>query len=286
VYDQKAVRRRRAVLGLLVACSLILLTAYFGEGASGGLHSVQRGVLEVVSPIQEGASRALKPLRDLFGWFGDTLNAKGQRDSLKKQVVLWRSEALANQNAQQEANQLRGILRLDRSASLSQMGPVTARVTGRSPTLWYSTITIDRGTADGVRAEQPVITSDGLVGTIETATANSSVVRLITDQESGVAATVTTSGVNGVVQAAAGDPNDLRLEFIRSAERIRVGQNVITSGTTTTRYPSLFPKGIPIGRITKVDPAELDLYQRVHLSPFAQLRQVSFVQVLTKAGGR
>ena len=62
MYD-KSVRRRRITVALLVACSLLLLTAYFGESAGGGLHSVQRGVLEVVSPIQDGASRALKPFR-------------------------------------------------------------------------------------------------------------------------------------------------------------------------------------------------------------------------------
>ena len=61
------------MLGLLVALSLILLTAYFGESGSGGLHALQRGVVRRCSPIQEGASRALKPVRDLFGWFGDTL---------------------------------------------------------------------------------------------------------------------------------------------------------------------------------------------------------------------
>src|ERR1700754_4909664 len=76
----KAVRRRRAVLVVLVAASLILLTAYYGESNDGRLHSAQRGVLGVLSPIQEGASRVFKPVRDLFGWFGDTLDAKDQRD--------------------------------------------------------------------------------------------------------------------------------------------------------------------------------------------------------------
>ena len=71
----RAVRRRRAVLAALVLSSLILLTAYFGESSGGGLHAVQRGAMEVLAPIQEGANRALKPFRDLFGWFGDTLDA-------------------------------------------------------------------------------------------------------------------------------------------------------------------------------------------------------------------
>src|SRR4029450_2979598 len=81
----RAVRRRRAVLAALVALSLILLTAYFGESAGGGLHSLQRAPSGVLSPVQEGATRALKPFRDLFGWFGDTLDAKSERDELKKE---------------------------------------------------------------------------------------------------------------------------------------------------------------------------------------------------------
>ena len=87
MYD-KTVRRRRAVLALLVVLSLILLTAYFGEASGGRLHSVQRGFLTVISPIQDGANKALKPVRDLFGWFDDTLHAKGQNAELRKQVAI------------------------------------------------------------------------------------------------------------------------------------------------------------------------------------------------------
>src|ERR687897_249574 len=76
----KVVRRRRAVLAALVILSLFLLTAYFGESSSGPLHAVQRTTMEIVAPIQEGANRALKPFRDLFGWFGDTMDAKDERD--------------------------------------------------------------------------------------------------------------------------------------------------------------------------------------------------------------
>ena len=79
----RAVRRRRAVLVVLVTASLILLTAYFGESQDGRLHSAQRGALGALSPIQEGASRVLKPFRDLFGWFGDTIDAKDQRDEAR-----------------------------------------------------------------------------------------------------------------------------------------------------------------------------------------------------------
>ena len=283
MYDQqKAVRRRRAVLGLLVVCSLILLTAYFGEGAGGGLHAIQRGFLEVVSPIQEGASRALKPFRDLFGWFGDTLDAKSQRDQLLKQVRQLRAQAIADQGALRRATELEGLLHADRTLSLTQMRPVTARVTVRNPSVWYSTIVVDRGSSDGVHVNQPVVSADGLVGTVTTVSPDSSVVTLITDHTSGVSATDNQTGVTGIVQPAVGQPNDLRLDFIRHGDRIKAGQDIVTSGTTSARLPSLFPPGIPIGRVTTVDTQELDLYQRVHIQPFADFRRLSFVQVLTQ----
>ena len=95
------------MLALLVGLSLVLLTIYFGESSGGGLHSAQRSVLSVLSPIQEGASRALKPIRDLAGWFGDTLDAKSERDKLEKENRQLRAEAVAAQAARQENAQLR-----------------------------------------------------------------------------------------------------------------------------------------------------------------------------------
>src|SRR4051794_22573633 len=286
VYDsKKAVRRRRAVLGLLVACSLILLTAYFGESAGGGLHAMQRGFLEAVSPIQEGASRALKPVRDLFGWFGDTLDAKKERDELRKELEASRKEAIANEAAAREAAELRKLVGLDEELGTDQMGPVTARVITRSPTLWYSTVSINKGTSSGVRMDQPVINGDGLVGTITSATSNAAIVTLITDHTSGVSTVVNESGVAGVVQPAVGKPDDLLMQYIRRGDRIEKGQSVVTAGSTSQRYESLFPPGIPVGTVSNVDDTELDVYQRVHVKPFAQLRRLDVVQVLTKPQG-
>ena len=96
MYD-KTVRRRRAVLALLVVLSLLLLTAYFGEAPSGRLHGVQRDFLTVVSPIQDGANKALKPVRDLFGWFGDTLTPKASATSCASRLDKLRRELVADQ---------------------------------------------------------------------------------------------------------------------------------------------------------------------------------------------
>ena len=84
MFDKKVVRRRRAALAVFVALSIAVLTAYFGESSGGFFHALQRGAQEAFAPIETGASRALKPVRDLFGWVGDTFDAKGENKELQR----------------------------------------------------------------------------------------------------------------------------------------------------------------------------------------------------------
>ena len=290
MYD-KTVRRRRAVLGLLVVSSLILLTAYFGERSGGALHNVQRGILEVVSPIQDGASRALKPVRDLFGWVGDTVSAKGDLKDTRAERDQWRDEAIRNRTAAAQNDQLRALLFLDKQPkSLKPYGPVAATVIGSSPTLWYVKITINKGTSSGIHENMAVIASDGsgdtnagLIGKIDSATGNASVVRLITDSTSAVAARNVDNTVTGLVQPTPGNPRDLIMKYVAKDQPVARGQIITTSGTTSKRadLPDVFPPDLPIGRVTRVDdPGAAD--QLPHLRPFVDITRVQYVQVLTK----
>jgi rod shape-determining protein MreC len=288
VYD-KTVRRRRAVLALLVVSSLILVTAYFGESAGGGLHSVQRGILNVVAPIQEGASRALKPFRDLFGWAGDTVDAKSDLEKVRKDRDSWQQQAIAAQAAERENTQFRSLLGLERQLSLDDYGPVTARVIGKSPTLWYATVYLDKGTSAGIEKDMPVIATDGsdsgtgLVGKVAVASRNGAVVRLITDSSVSVPAVTVKEGAAGDVAPKVGNPRDLILKYTRRDDVVRRGDVVVTAGTTSRRpdLQSLYPPGLPIGAVTRVDEQGTDA-QEVHLKPYVDLRRIEFVRVLTK----
>jgi rod shape-determining protein MreC len=282
VYD-KTVRRRRAVLALLVVLSLILLTAYFGEAHGGRLHSVQRGFLTVVSPIQDGANKALKPVRDLFGWFGDTLHAKGQRDQLLKQNDKLRRELIANQSEKSSYQQLLAMYHLDNRLSVSDYRPVTATVVFKSPNLWYSTVIVDKGTSAGVRLNDPVINGEGLVGKVTQAASDGAQVSLITDSSMGVSARIEATSATGIVQPKVGDPNDLLLQYLPANTSVNLGQYVVTSGTLSSPNDSLYPPGIPIGQVTSID--EESAYKSVNVHPLANLHNLDVVQVLTSASG-
>jgi rod shape-determining protein MreC len=285
VYD-KTVRRRRAVLGLLVASSLILLTAYFGESAGGGLHSVQRGVLDVVSPIQEGASRALKPVRDLFGWAGDTLDAKGQLKSVRRDRDALRSQLVATQAKLRDSTQLKDQELLNRTVGLADNAPVRARVIAKDPNLWFDQVTIDKGTGSGIQRNQAVINGQGLVGRVTEVTGSTAIVTLITNHTTEIGGKISISGVQGLVGVEAGHPTDLVLGSLSSKDEVSRNQIVVTSGTTSKvgRYPSPYPRDIPIGRVTRVDDLGTD-DEQAHVAPFADLRRLDLVEVLTKRDG-
>jgi rod shape-determining protein MreC len=282
VYDRKVIRRRRAALALFVGLSLVLLSAYFGEGPGGVLHGVQKGAQEVLSPIESGANKVFKPFRDLFNWVGDAFDATDENKKLKKELAQARTELAQARSAQRENEQLRAMVDLRKEPGFPQgLDPVTARVIARSPTDWSSTIQINKGTSDGVNEDDAVITGDGLVGRIEQASGGTATVQLITDGESNVSAMAVPDGTSGVVRTPVGDPDDLQLDFVRRVNNVKKGQTVVTSGFKSGRLQSLFPRGIPIGTVRDVDRDELETYQRVHVDPFADFRRLDLVQVLT-----
>lgn len=276
---RKQVRRRRAVLTLLILGSFLLLTLTYGQ-SSGGLQS---GVSTLFSPLQSVTDRALKPARDAISWFDETFEARGENSRLKDELIAVRRQAVAGQEALQENGQLRKLVELDRGPALAESAyePVTARVIARSPTVWNSTVTIDVGSGDGVEVDDPVISGDGLVGLVASAQGGSAQVKLITDHASAVSAKVVPGGVQGVLRPDVGNPDDLILDFIDSTRDVHGGQAVVTSGWRAEGLASLFPPGLPVGEVTSAPIVEQEASQQVHLRPYADMANLDLVQVLT-----
>jgi rod shape-determining protein MreC len=281
VHD-KVVRRRRAVLALLVALSLLLLTAYFGESSGGGLHAVQRGALEVLAPIQEGANKALKPARDLFGWFGDTLDAQEERDRLARERDALRSEVGRLQVQNRELEQLEGLQEMNTTGGLQRYDPVQARVYRRSPSTWFQTATINKGSSDGVAVDDRVVDGQGLVGKVKSVSDGNAVVTLLTDQDFGVSALAPKRGEPGSITPIAGSGSgDLRFDMIDDAEKIREGDLIVTAGTSSARLPSVYPRSILIGTVKRIESGGGELDREIRVAPAADLLRLDIVQVLT-----
>jgi rod shape-determining protein MreC len=275
---RKQVRRRRAVLALLIVGSFALLTVTYGQGSDG----VQRGVSTIFSPVLSVADRALKPARDLVNWFDSTFDARGRNSRLHAELEAARRQGVGAQAALAENAQLRKLVGLDRSGAIpSGYTPVTGRVIARSPSVWFADVTIDVGSGDGVEAGDPVVDGDGLVGKVAAVTRASARVTLIADDSSAVSAKIVPSGVQGVLKPSVGDPGDLILDFLDSEKRVGRGQSVVTSGWRGQGIASDYPPNLPIGEVTEASVVEQEAQQQVHVRPFADLREVDLVDVLT-----
>ena len=133
-------------------------------------------------------------------------------------------------------------------------------LTGTS--LFAQTINIDKGSSDGLRTGQPVMTGAGLVGKVSFVASSAGKVTLLTD--STFRASARTSGnVTGVIKPAAGNPDDLVMSGLAARDQVDKGDIVSTRGTDpqASDYPSLFPPGIPIGTVTGVDDPGTDTQQ-------------------------
>jgi rod shape-determining protein MreC len=275
---------------LLVAVSLILLTAYFGETPSSPLHNVQRGVVEVLSPVEQGASKVLSPVRSVASWFSSTFHAKSQVSALHKQVQQLTDELATAKGAQIENQQLLKQVHLDDSLNITAYHPVAAQVILRDPTLWYQTVNIDKGSDDGVAPHDPVIADGALVGEVTEVAANASVVSLITDHTVSVTARVTDAGGDtGELVPAVGSPNQLVLQYLQAPNPGQVqngpqpGQLVMTSGFRSGVGDSYYPANIPIGTVAQFNENDLLNNGEVPVTPAADMRHFDVVQVLTQA---
>ena len=268
---------------VLVVISLILLTDYFGESPSSPLHTIQRGIVAVLSPIQQGASTVLSPVRDVGNWFSNTFRAASEVKSLRRRNQRLTTELAQAQYAEAQLAQLRAQIRLDNSNGINTYHPVAADVISHDASLWYQHIELDVGTSENVQVGDPVIGDGALVGAVSSAGSGYCIVTLITDPDMAVAGEVNDSKVDsGVLVPAVGDPNQLVMKYLPSnAQGLSDGELVVTVGFKNGTTQDLYPAGIPIGTVTNANPDTLASNQTVQVAPAADLRHLSTVQVLT-----
>ena len=150
-----------------------------------------------------------------------------------------------------------------------------------SPAKEAGQVGVDAGSSSGVQINDPVVDGDGLVGRVTDVTHNTSQVSLITDNRSAVSARVLPSGPDGVAEPEVGNPSTLLLDFIDKNQPIHQGQIVVTAGWSNGAISSAYPPGIPIGKVSDATVGEQTTYQRVHLTPFADMRGLDYVQIAT-----
>jgi rod shape-determining protein MreC len=246
-------RANTTLLVVLIVASLVLLTVYFREGDEGILHSARRATLAVSAPIARAGTAITSPVRAVGSFFGGIGASRERLDALQEQNDELRARLADLEEARQENERLRALVEFAEERNLAKLG---ARVIQRPLSSWEGVVVIDRGSEDGVEPGMPIIAAQGLVGQVAEVSARSSTVRLITDQQSGVAAMIQSTRALGVMRGSVGGA--LSLDFVDRAMLPQVGDVVLTSG-----LGGVYPKGIVVGDVVSVDDRRGELYPRI-----------------------
>ena len=237
--------------------------------------------------MQDGASKVFSPVRDVSDWVSSTLRAKNERNQLRRQNQQLTTELAVAQQKAIDNRQLAKLVGVDRQIGAAAYRPVGASVISRDQSVWYQQVGLNVGSDDGVRLGDPVLGDGALVGKISVVNGSSSEVLLITDHTSGVAAEVQNGkGDAGVLEPAVGNINQLVLQDLPNGASISPGDLVVTVGFKdpghSSQPGSLYPPGIPIGRVADFSQNALINNGQVPVTPAASLRLFTSVQVLTK----
>jgi rod shape-determining protein MreC len=265
---------------VLVVLSIALMTIYFREPASGGLHQVQSAGATVLHPFEVAAERVARPFRDLYGYFAGLVHAKSERDKLRSEVDKLRQQAAQNEAAAQENAQLKALLNYHDTPALKDYTQVAARVFGTPSSQFDQTILIAAGSSSGIRVHDPVVTQHGLVGDITKVTPDTSLVTLLTDPSSAVSALDPQTDDRGTIRRGQASGNTLILDRVPIAGRAVRGQAVVTAGTREPSLPSLYPRGIPIGVITRVGQSDVETFKLIQVQPYVDFGALDSVLVL------
>lgn len=273
--------RRRLVVGSLVLASLVLISLSFRSDESGPLGGVQSTGATVLRPFAVGFERVAQPFRDGYAWADSLLTARSDAEELRAEVRQLRQRTIQSEFARQENVYLRRLLDYRDSPRFpADFDSIAAEVIGRPGAAFTQAIVIAAGTDSGLRLNDPVITGDGLAGLVTRVASNTARVQLLTDEQAAASAIDLRTGATGIVRHARGTRETLVLDRVRKEEVVRPGHEIVTAGWRSGALRSLFPKGIPIGRVTSVGQADTDLFQQVQVDPYVDFGALDAVLVL------
>ena len=256
---------------ILSLLSIVLLTVSARMGAQGPLEMVRGGFSTITMPFRMAGSAIAMPFQGIGNIFSNLTANQQTLSDLKAENEQLRSKNAELEETNQSTQRLQGLLDLKNTYNLQSTG---ARVISGSTDSFNNTIVIDKGTSSGLAVGMPVVDSGGVIGQIIECGPTTSTVRLITDEKSGVAAMVQSSRAQGMLMGSAS--RQITLNLINTNQKVAVGDTVVTSG-----LGGVFPKGLPLGKVTSVEAAPGSLYYTIVIEPYGNVSSNEEVMVIT-----
>jgi rod shape-determining protein MreC len=264
------IRKRTGWLFFCVMLAQVILVSAQVQSKSG-VRVLDLVTFEVFSRIERTTSSAVRGVRDVWGNYASLRGARDENEVLRRQlselqVKLQEEHALAARS-----QRLQELMDLRTRAGVPTLA---AEVIGGNPNPGMKTITIDRGSADGVQADMAVVSPNGIVGRIIGQPARHAArVQLLIDRNAAAGALIDRSRAGGMVVGLESDP-PLRMELVANLADVKDGDSVIASGVD-----GIYPKGFLIGRVERSERGT-GLYRNITVRPAVDFSGVEEVLVV------
>lgn len=276
-HNNAATTTGRRAIDIFIAGLLVLLPAAFLHSnfkKPGNLNALDRVVLRVSAPIQSAVSWVIEGVGGIWHHYVYLVDARSERDEVVKQNERLRRENAELSRALVDAQQRDDLAVLKRRTTAETIG---ARVVAMGTNSFFrvSRITLDRGASD-VAVGMPVLADNGIVGRIQRVYGHYADVLLAVDPASSIPVLIPRTGGQGVLKGIGGENEyTCRIEYLLRSEEVNEGDLVVTSG-----LGGVFPRDVPIGRITKITKAQYGLYQEAEVKPDVDFSRLSTVLVI------
>lgn len=229
----------------------------------------ERGVLQLTSPFYKILDNSQNEITILWENYINLVDVRHNNIILNQRVREQRQQLLQFREVALENDRLRKLLNFHDNSHIPEL---PARVIAVDASSWFRTITIDKGTSDGLREGLAVVVAEGIVGRTIKCSNHTSRVLLAIDAASEVSSLIQHNRTRGV---ARGKGTTLTLNYALRSKDVHIGDAVITAGTG-----GIFPKGLPIGTITNIIKHDYGLFQTLEITPSVDFTRLEDVLVL------
>lgn len=276
VRTQKEIRQRAPIWLVTLLVANLVIMAVDARDANGQHKILRVWTQTLASPLQNASSKASDATVGFFQQLWNSRSTAQENKQLKERLTRLEAELENARHAEAENERLRSLLNLNEQLEIKS---IPARVIARDPSIWFNTITINRGSSSGISVNMPVVTIGGIVGRVITVSPFASQVMLITDEKAGAGAIVGQLGQSGALGSVRGR-DDLgvglvEMRYVSGLEKVEVGDFV-----TTTGQDGIYPPGLPVGRVVDVKKGSATQAHQILIQPGAQLDHLEAVAVL------
>jgi len=253
-------------------CIIALLLLSSASETQRQWNPLDRFLVEITSPIQKLFTRAVDAIENFWLDYFYLVDVRRENKELKKQVNQLMMQNTRYHELLSTYKRLQALLNFKQTF---EEPVIAAQVIGRDPSGWFRSVIIDKGKEDGIQVDMPVVNALGVVGRVVGVSAHYSKVLLIIDQNSSVDCLLQRSRDRGMVKGLF--PERCKVAYIVKSSDVIIGDQVVTSG-----LGGVFPKGLPLGRVIKVEDSPGELFKDIDMKPAVNFSKLEEVLVILK----